>query len=227
MVRRLEKRNTKGKKRKIFIFIIIIAVLLVIIDIQVRPLVKSIAENQAKLNAASIINDEVIGELSNKSDYYSDLISVRTDNNGKILAITTDPQKANILKSSISANIQKKMPTAKPLKVGVPLGTLTGVELLMGRGPLINMKISIPSNISTEIKSDFIQAGINQTKHQVYIFIEAQVYALIPGYPVTTTVSTNILISETVIVGEVPNVYANISESEAAALSGLSQINSK
>ena len=112
MVRRLEKRNTKGKKRKIFIFIIIIAVLLVIIDIQVRPLVKSIAENQAKLNAASIINDEVIGELSNKSDYYSDLISVRTDNNGKILAITTDPQKTNILKSSISTNIQKKMPTA-------------------------------------------------------------------------------------------------------------------
>ena len=54
MVRRLEKRNTKEKKRKIFIFIIIIAVLLVIIDIQVRPLVKSIAENQAKLNAASI-----------------------------------------------------------------------------------------------------------------------------------------------------------------------------
>ena len=224
MIRRLEGHKTKIKKRKIIAFILIIITLLVVIDIQVRPLVKTVAESQAKLNAAGIVNNEVVEELSQRSDYYSDLVSVKTDSNGKVLAVTTDSQKVNMLRSSVAANIQKKMPTTKPLKVGVPLGTLTGIELLMGRGPLINMKISIPGNISTEIKSDFIQAGINQTKHQVYIFIETYVYALIPGYPVTTAVSTNILISETVIVGEVPNVYADIGASGAAALSGLSQI---
>ena len=226
MVRRLVRHKPKIKKKKIIVFIVIIITLLVIIDIQVRPLVKSVAENQAKLSAASTINSEVVAELSSKSDYYTDLISVKTDSSGKVLAVTTDSQKVNMLRSSVASNIQKKMPTTKPLRVGVPLGTLTGIELLMGRGPLINMKISIPGNISTEIKSDFAQAGINQTKHQIYIFIEAQVYAFIPGYPVTTAVSTNILISETVIVGEVPNVYADIGASSAAALSGVSQIRS-
>lgn len=224
MVRRFSSYRVKKRKKKIFVFSIIIITIFALLDLQVRPLIKSIAENQAKISATNIINDEVLRELSDKSSYYSELVSIKTDNNGKILAVTTDSQKVNVLKSSVSSNIQREMPSSNPQKVAVPLGTLTGVELLTGRGPLVNMKVSIPGTVSTDIKSEFVQAGINQTKHQIYIFVKTQVNALIPGFPITTTVETSILVSEIVIVGDVPNVYADVNKSGTAAIAGLSQM---
>lgn len=224
MVRRFSSYRVKKRKKKIFVFSIIIITIFALLDLQVRPLIKSIAENQAKISATNIINDEVLKELSDKSSYYSELVSIKTDNNGKILAVTTDSQKVNVLKSSVSSNIQREMPSSNPQKVAVPLGTLTGVELLTGRGPLINMKVSIPGTVSTDIKSEFVQAGINQTKHQIYISVKTQVNALIPGFPITTTVETSILVSEIVIVGDVPNVYADVNKSGTAAIAGLSQM---
>lgn len=224
MVRRFSSYRAKKRKKKIFVFSIIIITIFALLDLQVRPLIKSIAENQAKISATNIINDEVLRELSDKSSYYSELVSIKTDNNGKILAVTTDSQKVNVLKSSVSSNIQREMPSSNPQKVAVPLGTLTGIELLTGRGPLINMKVSIPGTVSTDIKSEFVQAGINQTKHQIYISVKTQVNALIPGFPITTTVETSILVSEIVIVGDVPNVYADVNKSGTAAIAGLSQM---
>lgn len=224
MVRRFSSYRVKKRKKKIFVFSIIIITTFALLDLQVRPLIKSIAENQAKISATNIINDEVLRELSDKSSYYSELVSIKTDNNGKILAVTTDSQKVNVLKSSVSSNIQREMPSSNPQKVAVPLGTLTGVELLTGRGPLVNMKVSIPGTVSTDIKSEFVQAGINQTKHQIYISVKTQVNALIPGFPITTTVETSILVSEIVIVGDVPNVYADVNKSGTAAIAGLSQM---
>lgn len=225
MVRRFSSSyKVRRRKKRIFIFSIIITTMLALLDLQVRPLIKSIAENQAKISATNIINDEVLKELSNKSPYYSELASIKTDNSGeKILSITTDSQKINLLKSSVSSNIQREMPSSNPQKVAIPLGTLTGIELLTGRGPLINMKVSIPGTVSTDIKSEFVQAGINQTKYQIYISVKTQVNALIPGFPITTTVDTNILVSEIVIVGDVPNVYADLNKTEMAAIAGLSQ----
>lgn len=224
MVRRFSSYRVKKRKKKIFVFSIIIITIFALLDLQVRPLIKSIAKNQAKISATNIINDEVLRELSDKSSYYSELVSIKTDNNGKILAVTTDSQKVNVLKSSVSSNIQREMPSSNPQKVAVPLGTLTGVELLTGRGPLVNMKVSIPGTVSTDIKSEFVQAGINQTKHQIYISVKTQVNALIPGFPITTTVETSILVSEIVIVGDVPNVYADVNKSGTAAIAGLSQM---
>lgn len=224
MVRRFSSYRVKKRKKKIFVFSIIIITIFALLDLQVRPLIKSIAENQAKISANNIINDEVLRELSNKSSYYSELVSIKTDNNGKILAVTTDSQKVNVLKSSVSSIIQREMPSSNPQKVAVPLGTLTGVELLTGRGPLINMKVSIPGTVSTDIKSEFVQAGINQTKHQIYISVKTQVNALIPGFPINTTVETSILVSEIVIVGDVLNVYADVNKSGTAAIAGLSQM---
>lgn len=224
MVRRFSSYRVKKRKKKIFVFSIIIITTFALLDLQVRPLIKSIAENQAKISATNIINDEVLRELSDNSSYYSELVSIKTDNNGKILAVTTDSQKVNVLKSSVSSNIQREMPSSNPQKVAVPLGTLTGVELLTGRGPLVNMKVSIPGTVSTDIKSEFVQAGINQTKHQIYISVKTQVNALIPGFPITTTVETSILVSEIVIVGDVPNVYADVNKSGTAAIAGLSQM---
>ena len=84
-------------------------------------------------------------------------------------------------------------------------------------------------NVTTDFESELSEAGINQTKHRINLNTQVNVAAIIPGYPVNTNIKTNLTIAETVIVGEVPKVYAAAEPTkkirEAKALDGLSNEN--
>lgn len=195
----------KGRVRKTIISITCI-LLFFWLDCQLRPIIKSVAIAQAQVISTDIINNAIIDELSQQEIKYSDLISIERDSTGKITALNTNIRKVNLLKAIISDKVQDKISSIGVKKVNIPLGTLTGTEIFTGRGPSIRLKISLSGSILTEIKSNFSSAGINQTRHQIYISVSTKVFALIPGYPVTTAVKTNIAVAETVIVGDVPHV---------------------
>ena len=76
--------------------------------------------------------------------------------------------------------------------------------MLNGRGPKIPLKISLSGSVKANFRSLFESGGINQTKHQLYLDVSTNVFALIPGYPTTTTIDTSILVAETVLIGDVP-----------------------
>lgn len=210
------KKSKKSRKLKIVLVVMIIIGILIAMDFQIRPLVKSIAASQAQIISTKAISDAVQQELSRADIDYSDLVNIQKGPDGNISAISTNIQKANTLKASITLAIESKISHTKPKTVGIPLGTLTGIELFTGHGPNVKMKISLPSSTITDFKSQFCEAGINQTKHQIYINVHTNVYALIPGYPTNTTVDTNIMVAETIIVGNVPNVYASSSKNSGS-----------
>ena len=210
--------------RRWFIVLLLLIGTAIIIDWQIRPLVKSVAANQAQIASTKAINEAVQQELMENQISYDQLVKIERGNDGKVLAVTTDVAKTNLLKASISTDIQEKLSSTKPKSISIPLGTLTGTEILSGRGPMIEMKISLPSSVFTEFKSTFTSAGINQTKHQIHLKVNTEVYALIPGFPTTTTVDTNIIVAETVIVGEVPNVVANLSPANSGAIADFAQM---
>lgn len=196
-------------KRKILIFIIFFIVIAVILDCQMRPLIKSIAATQAQIISTNSINEAVSNEINSLNIDYNEIISLERDDSGKIIAINTDMKKVNQLKSSVSIAVQEKITNMGTRQISIPIGTLTGTEIFNGRGPKVPMKISMSGSIVADFRSDFISAGINQTKHQLYMDISTNVFVVIPGYPVKTAVKTSILIAETVIVGDTPSVFAN------------------
>ena len=104
--------------------------------------------------------------------------------------------------------IQDKIATMDKQEVKIPLGTFSGTEILNGHGPKVSVKVSMSGGVATDFKSEFVAAGINQTKHRLYLDVVTDALALIPGYPVDTTVSTSFLIAETIIVGDVPTLFA-------------------
>ena len=202
---RQKKISVKIKLIIIFAFISIIAVLL---DFQMRPLVKSLVFSHAQTISINTINQVVVDELSRLDIDYSDIVDIQKDSDGKILAISTDMKKVNSLKSLMTVSIQEKIADMDVQKVKIPLGTFTGTEILNGRGPKISINVSMSGSIQMDFKSEFVSAGINQTKHRLYLSVSSEVLAFIPGYPVETVVSTSILIAETIIVGEVPALFA-------------------
>ena len=210
----MKKRGYKQKKLsvKIIIIAIFLSAAAVLFDIQMRPLIKSVIFNQAQTASINIINKVVAEELSRIDMDYSDILDVQKDNNGKILAISTDMKKANSLKSLLAISIQEKLSKLENQEVEVPMGTFTGTEILNGRGPKVTVRMSMSGSVVMDFKSEFVSAGINQTKHRLYLDISTEVFAIIPGYPVNTVMSTSILIAETIIVGEVPKLFAGFAQ---------------
>ncbi len=182
---------------------------MVLLNHQLRPIIESITTNEARIKSINTINKAVAEELSANGVSYDNLVSVERNDSGKVLAITTNMIKMNELKAAVIMDVQNRLGDDSHSEVGVPLGTLLGNDLLHGRGPNVPLKLTLSGNVTADFKSSFESAGINQTKHQIYLDIHTSVYSFIPGFNTTTEVETNIPVAETIIVGEVPQMLAN------------------
>ena len=65
-------------------------------------------------------------------------------------------------------------------------------------------------NVETDLRSEFIAQGINQTLHRVYLQIKCEVKILTPFNIITQSIDNQVLLLENVIVGHVPNTYYNL-----------------
>ena len=89
-------------------------------------------------------------------------------------------------------------------------GSFTGISLLAGTGPGIKIKISSVGNVETDLKSEFISQGINQTLHRVYLQVKCEVSILTPFENITRDITNQVLIAENVIIGKIPSTYYNL-----------------
>lgn len=183
--------------------------IIILLDGQLRPIIKSIATNEARIKSVDTINDAVLNELRENKVSYNDLVTVERNQSGEVLAITTNMVQMNELKATVIHSVQEQLGDGHK-DIGVPLGTLLGNDFLHGRGPKVPLRVTLAGNVNADFKSSFESAGINQTKHQIYLNIHTSVYSFIPGFDTTTEVETNIPVAETIIVGEVPQVVADL-----------------
>lgn len=191
---------------KILFFLMGALALGIYLDIQLVPAVESLTVNSARQTAVSAMNDSVLEELNTDNITYDDLISLQRDSQGKVQTITTNMAKTNEIKAKITNAIQKNL-HAGNINTSVPLGTLMGSRLLHGRGPNVPLVVTLKGNVESDFKTKFESAGINQTRHQIYLELHTEIYSFIPGLHTATDVTTSVLIAETVIVGDVPQLY--------------------
>ena len=107
--------------------------------------------------------------------------------------------------------MQSALSQEKHREFSVPLGTLTGSNLLRDKGPGIPIDISFSGSVVTDLKSEFTSAGINQTKHQILMTVKGYQVLMAPGINTTVEVETTVAVAETVIVGQVPEFMADLS----------------
>ncbi len=88
-------------------------------------------------------------------------------------------------------------------------GNFTGNSLLLGYGPNIKLKVIPIGTVSTEFKTEFISAGINQTRHRVYLGVICTMYVIAPLISSEIVVNNSVTVAETVLIGEVPEFYGD------------------
>lgn len=199
--------------QKVLLFLIGLLVSIVLADIRLRPYIQSISSNQAKIYGTRVINDAIYAELAKDNVRYDNLVTLTQNAQGEITSLQTDMVALGRLRSRVTDSVLQEIDEMGKQDIYLSLGTLSGAQLLSGRGPDINLKVVPSGYMTSEIKNRFDSAGINQTRHQIMLCIDMRVLAIIPGYTVATEIHTEYCLAETVIIGTVPDTFLDMGTS--------------
>ena len=174
---------------------------------------KDLSTQIAVSDASDIVISQVntsIAEIMKDEDYTGDyFVNFEKTDAGDISAISSNMARINALSAKILDTVIN-VTENQTITVEIPIGNLTGVSLLMGRGPKVPVQIIVLTSSKVEFSNSIITAGINQTKHQVNLEVIVDIDVLIPWDTASTQVKTEVLIADTVIVGKVPDTYMNV-----------------
>ncbi len=217
-MKRSRRRAKKSRSKAasvicVFVSAVLLTGLYFAADTRMTPIINTLALSRAQNLATVIINDTVAQMLADDKYGFSDIIKIEYDSNGKISALSADSVAMNRLKSLISVSITKAIGEIEESRLSIAVGTLTGSSLLTGRGPRIDLNVHISCSCSIEVRNSFEYSGINQTLHKVMLDITTYVYVISVGENLSSQVFTSIPIAETIIIGQIPEIYAGKDDS--------------
>ena len=193
--------------RRILIWFLLCAVVLMIVFALLRsryyPVIRSLAETQVKNTASDLINDAIAEQIAAGNIQYDRIVYFEKDLNGRITALKTNIGEINRLKTDVLNIINDEILSTDESSLGVALGSLFLPEFLAGKGPKLPVKILVIRNSEADFYSEFSEAGINQTLHQ----LNMEVFLDVLGSTTEFTISSHMVVAETVIVGDVPETY--------------------
>lgn len=166
----------------------------------------SFAASEAKLLLVYRINQSINKKISESGMKYSDFAIISTDSSGRITSIQVDSVKLNLMASELSVLIIDSIKSIRTGEFYIPLGNALGSRLFSGKGPKINVRIVPIGTISSDVKSEFQSAGINQSMHRLIIEFNVCVSIMAPFSNAISQFTVPLCIAETIIVGEVPKV---------------------
>lgn len=171
------------------------------------PVVQNLAQTQVRNITSDLINDAILEQIVEGNIQYDRIVFFEKDLNGRITALKTNMAEVNRLKTDILNLINDQIMAQDTDHLGVPLGSLILPEFLSGHGPELPVKILSIRNSDAEFHSYFSQAGINQTLQQLTMDVMVDVTILVLGKTDSFTVSSQVVVAETIIVGDVPNTF--------------------
>lgn len=191
------------------ICIIIVAILtFYAITKTLNPIINQLCIDKAKNIATNISNEEATVIMNKYS--YEDIVTIVRDDEGNVIMLQTNTKNINAIISDIPVNMVKKFEEEDNCNISIYLGSALGTKYFSARGPKINMKIANVGNVETKLESEFQSQGINQTLHRIYLNLVCEVTILTPYDTIKQKIENQVLLAESVIVGNVPNSYYNI-----------------
>lgn len=172
-----------------------------------NDVIVSLAMTRVTNATSDLINDGVSRQIAAGKVAYENIVYFEKDVSGNITALKTNIAQINLLKTETLDYVNETLLDTDNFDIGVPIGSLILPEFLSGQGPQIPVEVLSIRNSDANFHSNFTQAGINQTLHQLKMTVLVDVTVLVLGRTVDFTVSTDVIVAETVIVGRVPDTY--------------------
>lgn len=202
MVRLLQKLL-----RAIIALLLVALVVFCIIRYKYDNVIRQLAEVQIRNSTSDLTNDAIAKQIANGNIAYDRIVYFEKDLDGRITALKTNIGEVNRLKTDILNIINDEILALDSTDLGIPLGSLFLPEFISGKGPEIPVHIIAIRNSDAVFESHFSEAGINQTLHQVTMVVSVDVAVLVLGKTDTFTMTSEVVVAETVIVGAVPDTF--------------------
>ncbi len=191
------------------ILVILIATVYGFFRYRYRDAIRGLAETQIRNATSDLINDAIDRQIENENVQYDRIVYFEKDLDGRITALKTNMSEVNRLKTDILNLINDEILAMDTSDLGIPIGSLILPEIFSGKGPRIPVQIMSIRNSDASFTSDFTEAGINQTLQQLNMLVSVDVAVLVLGRTNYFTVTSQVVVAETIIVGQVPNTYLN------------------
>ena len=201
------------RRRGIPLTLLFLLAMLCLFLAAVAVFLKDLSSQIAVSDASDIVTVQInkaIADIMAEQDYSGDyFVSFEKNATGEVTAISSNMARINALSAKILHRVVGATEN-RTIEIGIPAGNLTGISLLMGRGPNIPVQIIVLTSSRVEFNNSIVTAGINQTKHQINLEVIVDIDILVPWGTENAQVVTEILIADTIVVGQVPDTYLNV-----------------
>lgn len=197
--------------------LLLIALLLLALYLAVQKSLTGVILDMAYAKAYALAVDTMnaaVRQSVGGSVPYEELIRVRTDAQGRVTMLQADAARMNELASGVALAAQQALAEDAAPRLSIPLGAALRVPFLASSGPRVRVSLVPVGAVSAGFHTEFEDAGINQTRHKIYLQLHAAVQMVLPTGARPVSVDTQLLIAESIIVGQVPQSYMNVPESE-------------
>lgn len=177
---------------------------------RIRPMVTDLARQRSAQMITVAINQVINQEMESNPVGYDDLMQIQTGTDGRVQALYANTKEMNKLKASIAVKVQEEIMRLDKADITIPFGALLGSQLFSGMGPMIRVSLVPMGYALVDFENSFSEAGINQTKHQIDIVVNASFGMILATGNQNMEVSTRIPVAQTIIVGDVPNSYMSL-----------------
>lgn len=204
----------KQYKALIIFFMVLISLLFLltrlifVIDQHLKPTLAKIAEAKTKAVATNLVNDTIHKEIV-EHIRYERLVEIKTDQSGRVVMMQPNTREINKLATKMTTKIQQALKEMEKQEIKIPLAQVFNNQFLSGIGPWIKVQVYPMGTVDSEIIDRFQEAGINQTRHRIYLRTVAQIRIVVPLVTAELKIPSEMLIAETIIVGDVPKFYMN------------------
>lgn len=196
---------------KILRFFTVICILLLLLffvfRFKYRDALAQLAQTQVTNTTSDLINDAIDSQMISGNIQYDRIVYFEKDLDGRITALKTNMSEVNRLKTAILNLINDEILAMDTSELGIPVGDFLFPEVFSGKGPLIPIRILSIRNSDASFHSNFSEAGINQTLQQLTMDIQVDVAVLVLGQTSSFAVSSQVVVAETIIVGQVPEMF--------------------
>ena len=206
---KLERRLRRGLPSWVLTWLVAAAVMCAAVrltECALRPVLAAAARYQVRSQVTAAVEQWAARDLQERGVDYSDFVTITRNEAGEITALSADMARLNLLRAELSAHLLERLEDSQ-LELTVPVGSLLPLEPTWARGPELHLRALALGTASAEFESEFTSAGINQTRHRLWLELSVPVTVLLPGGGEELTVDSRLCVAETVIVGQVPQTW--------------------
>ncbi len=210
--------GARPRKRWFFhllLILLLIAALFLLLEKNLETVILDMAHARAEAMAVEYIN-EAVRDVMGDQMTYDEMMTVRTDPSGRVTMLQANAVRMNELATVTALQAQARLESADAQSVSIPLGAALGIPFLSAAGPRIQVRIVPVSAVSAAFSTEFESAGINQTRHKIYLSLHTTVRLVIPSGARTVSLGSQVLIAESIIVGDVPDSYVQVPDMDGA-----------